>query len=185
MVTLDKRWQSIDFVACVAHRLSSDKNKNKTPKRTDEVLRFGVMILCTKPKPIMIVTNFKTNNEILADSIGKLIDLDAITERLLATDCQQCSMFTHEQVKLAFLKWIEQHIDSIEEQPDWFINNEPKHFYRHLPFDELQEATDLREYDYREMYEAMAIEGNPDNESFLENDFDGTPEEAALAAINW
>ena len=122
-------------------------------------------------------------NDMLVDSIGKLIDLDAITERLLATDCQQCSLFTHEQVKLAFLKWIEHNLDSIEESPEWFLNNEPKHFYRHLPFDELQEATDLREYDYEEMYEAMASEGNPDNESLLEDDFDGTPEQAAIAAI--
>ncbi len=124
-------------------------------------------------------------NDMLVDSIGKLIDLDAITERLLATDCQQCSLFTHEQVKLAFLKWIEHNLDSIEEQPEWFLNNEPRHFYRHLSFDELQEATDLREYDYEEMYEAMAGEGNPDNESSLEDDFEGTPEEAAIAAIYW
>ena len=49
--------------------------------------------------------------KMLADAIGKLIDLDAITQRLLATDCQQCSLFTHEQVKLAFLKWIEHNLD--------------------------------------------------------------------------
>jgi hypothetical protein len=136
-----------------------------------------------------VYNNFRSRElaeKILAESISKLIDLDAITERLLATDCQQCSNFTHEQVKFAFLKWIEQHIESIEMQPEWFINNEPKHFYRHLPFNDLQEATDLREYDYKEMYEAMASEGEQlDNESLLEDDFDGTPEEAALAAINW
>ena len=96
----------------------------------------------------MIVT--QTNNEILANTIGKLVNLDEIVERLLATDCQECSLFTHEQVKLAFLKWIENHIESIEMQPEWFLNNEPKHFYRHLPFDELQEATDLREYEQDE-----------------------------------
>ncbi len=111
--------------------------------------------------------------KMLADAIGKLIDLDAITERLLATDCQQCSNFTHEQVKLAFLKWIEHNLDSIEEQPEWFLNNEPKHFYRHLPFDELQYATDLREYEQNEY------------ESSLEDDFEGTPEQAAIAAIYW
>ena len=114
-------------------------------------------------KPIMIVTNFTTNNQILADAIGKLVNLDEIVERLLATDCQQCSLFTHEQVKLAFLKWIEQHTESIEMQPEWFLNNEPKHFYRHLPFDALQEATDLREdEDYQaendERYKNMCAE---------------------------
>ena len=126
-------------------------------------------------------------------------------------DCQQCSLFTHEQVKLAFLKWIEHNLDSIEEQPEWFLNNEPKHFYRHLPFDELQEATDLREYEnddekYADMCAEMDARINSgevsqdiheyimhrirnknqiDNASSLEDEFDGTPEEAAIAAIYW
>ena len=169
------------------------------------------MIILTKP------TAF---DKMLADSIGKLIDLDAITERLLATDCQQCSLFTHEQVKLAFLKWIEHNLDSIEEQPEWFLNNEPQHFYRHLPFDELQDATELREYDYEETYSELEDDEKyrnmcadmdarinsgeltqdtheyimhriqnekpqPDNESSLEDDFEGTPEEAAIVAIYW
>ena len=184
------------------------------------------MIILTKP------TAF---NKMLAESIGKLIDLDAITERLLATDCQQCSLFTHEQVKLAFLKWIEHNLDSIEEQPEWFLNEEPKHFYRHLPFDDLQQD-DFR-YELESGYDqGLLYEGdvNPDdddfpgyeqtddekyasmcaemeariasgeisqdtweyiahrnrneepqfdNESSLEDDFDGTPEQAAIAAI--
>ncbi|MEG3981858.1 hypothetical protein QUA08_13890 [Microcoleus sp. T3B2] len=155
-------------------------------------------------------------DKMLAESIGKLIDLNAITERLLATDCQQCSMFSHEQVKYAFLKWLEQHIDSIEMQSEWFINEEPKHFYRHLPFDDLQEATDLREYDYEETYcelddnddkeytaemdksarinsreiakhiaSQSKMRSQFDNESLLEDDFEGTPEEAAKSALNW
>ncbi|MEG3842624.1 hypothetical protein [Microcoleus sp. herbarium14] len=138
-------------------------------------------------------------DKMLESAIGKLIDLDTITERLLATDCQQCSLFTREQVQHAFLKWVEHNLDSIEEQPEWFLNNEPKHFYRHLPFDDLQESTDLREYDYEEMYEAMVSEGDrdpddvslevdlwaPHNASSLEDDFDGTPKEAAIKAIYW
>ena len=161
---------------------------------------------------MIILTKSTAFDKMLADAIGKLIDLDAITERLLATDCQQCSLFTHEQVKLAFLKWIEHNLDSIEEQPEWFLNNEPKHFYRHLPFDELQEATDLREYEnddekYRDMCAQMDARINSgehsqdtheyimhrirneepqfDNESLLEDDFQGTPEETAIAAIYW
>ena len=165
---------------------------------------FGIsnMIILTEP------TAF---DKMLADSIGKLIDLDAITERLLATDCQQCSLFTHEQVKLAFLKWIEHNLDSIEEQPEWFINQDLKHFYRHLPFDDLQEATELREYDSEETYAEMCAdmdarinsgelsqdtyeyiahinrnqEPQPDNASSLEDDFEGTPEQAAIVAIYW
>lgn len=136
-----------------------------------------------------ILTKPTASDKMLEEAIGKLINLDAITERLLAIDCQQCSLFTHEQVKFAFLKWIEQRIESIEEQPEWFLNNEPKHFNRHLPFDELQEATDLREiesgYDQGIEFELMRQEMNPDNESFLEDDFEGTPEEAAKSAINW
>lgn len=166
---------------------------------------------------MIIVTKPTAFNKMLGESIGKLIDLDAITERLLATDCQQCSLFTHEQVKHAFLKWIEHNLDSIEEQPEWFLNNEPKHFYRHLPFDDLQEATELREYeeDDDEKYKNMCAEMDArinqgeisqdtweyiahknleksnlekpqfDNESSLEDDFEGTPEEAAIAAIYW
>ncbi|MEG3899016.1 MULTISPECIES: hypothetical protein [unclassified Microcoleus] len=112
----------------------------------------------------MIVTNSRTNNEILADTIGKLINVDEIVQRLWATDCQQCSLFTEEQVKFAFLKWIENNLESIEMQPEWFLNQEPKHFYRNLPFDALQEATDLREDEdyqaenderYRNMYAEM------------------------------
>ena len=160
---------------------------------------------------MIILTKLTAFDKMLADSIGKLIDLDAITERLLATDCQQCSLFTHEQVKLAFLKWIEHNLDSIEEQPEWFINQDLKHFYRHLPFDDLQEATELREYDSEETYAEMCTEMDAcmnsgevsqdtheyimhrirnekpqiDNASSLEDDFDGTPEEAAIAAIYW
>ncbi len=125
----------------------------------------------------------KVADNLLADAIGKLIDLDAITERLLATDCQQCSNFTHEQVKLAFLKWIEHNLESIEEQPEWFLNNEPKHFYRHLPFDE--QGDDLR-YELESGYDqGLLYEGdvNPDDASSLEDDFEGTPKEAAIAAI--
>jgi hypothetical protein len=161
------------------------------------------MIILTKP------TAF---DKMLAESIGKLIDLDAIVDRLQAVDCQQCSMFSHEQVKYAFLKWLEQHIDSIEDQPEWFLNNEPKHFYRHLPFDDLQSATELREYEesddekYRNMCAEMDARINSgdcsqdteeyiayknrnqeqfDNESLLEDDFEGTPEQAAIKAIYW
>ena len=69
----------------------------------------------------------------LWEAIGKLIDLDAIVDRLQATDCQHCAPFTIEQVKFAFKEWIEQHIESNEMQPEWFINREFKHFDRHLP----------------------------------------------------
>lgn len=122
----------------------------------------------------------------VADAIGKLIEVDEIVERLLATDCQQCSNFTHDQVKHAFLKWIRHHVESIEEQPEWFLNNEPKHFNRFLPFDELQED-DLR-YELESDYDQGLLHNdeNPiQDASSLEDDFEGTPKEAAIAAIYW
>ncbi|MEG4302405.1 hypothetical protein [Microcoleus sp. D3_18a_C4] len=186
----------------------------KSSKVMANCYRFRALILYGVIN--MIVTKPTAFDNMLADAIGKLIDLDPIVDRLLATDCQQCSMFTHEQVKFAFLKWIEHNLDSIEMQPEWFIHQEPKHFYRHLPFDDLQEATDLREYDYAEIYcelddnddkeytaemdksarinsreiakhiaRQSKMRSQFDNESLLEDDFEGTPEEAAKSAINW
>ena len=132
---------------------------------------------------------WKASDIMLADSIGKLINLDEIVDRLLATDCQQCSLFTHEQVKFAFLKWVEEHIESIEIDPEWFLSKEPKHFYRNLPFDKLQENYDdgFAEMSIKDFVQ-MGNEMNPDfvdDESALEDDFDGTPEEAAKVALSW
>jgi hypothetical protein len=85
----------------------------------------------------MILANYVTitsaSDKMLCEAIGKLIDLDAMVDRLQATDCQHCAPFTIEQVKFAFKEWIEQHIESIEMQPEWFINREFKYCDRHLP----------------------------------------------------
>ena len=85
----------------------------------------------------MILANYVTitsaSDKMLCEAIGKLIDLDAMVDRLQATDCQHCAPFTIEQVKFAFKEWIEQHIESIEIQPEWFINREFKYCDRHLP----------------------------------------------------
>ncbi len=74
----------------------------------------------------MIVANYVTitsaSDKMLCEALGKLIDLDARVDRLQATDCQHCAPFTIEQVKFAFKEWIEQHIESIEMLPEWFIN---------------------------------------------------------------
>jgi hypothetical protein len=54
----------------------------------------------------MILANYVTitsaSDKMLCEAIGKLIDLDAIVDRLQATDCQHCAPFTIEQVKFAF-----------------------------------------------------------------------------------
>ena len=134
-----------------------------------------------------ILTDSTVYDKMLADAIGKLIDVDAIVERLQALDCQQCAAFTESQVKLAFLKWIENHIESIETDPEWFINRDFKHFSKHLP--ELDGAYfPEEEYDLESVYEEIGAAhdaGEFDNESLLEDDFEGTPEQAAIEATYW
>lgn len=129
----------------------------------------------------------KASDKMLLQAIGKLINLDEIVDRLQTLDCQQCSLFTPDQVKFAFLKWIENHVESIEMQPEWFINQDFKHFDRHLPFDDLQEATDLREYDVEAVYQEIgaAHEAGLFDNSSLEDQFTGTPQQAAINAISW
>lgn len=128
----------------------------------------------------------KASDRILLEAIGKLINLDEIVDRLQALDCQQCSLFTPNQVKLAFLKWIENHLESIELQPEWFINKDFKHFDRHLPFNDLQDAIE-REYDVEAVYQEIgdAHEAGLFDNSTLEDQFTGTPQEAAINALSW
>jgi|GEM_PF-2358025 len=129
----------------------------------------------------------KPADQMLLEAIGKVVNLDEIVDRLQALDCQQCSLFTPDQVKFAFLKWIENHLESIEMQPEWFINQDFKHFDRHLPFDALQETTDLREYDIEDTCEEIgaAHEAGLFDNSSLEDQFTGSPEQAAINALNW
>ncbi|MEG4396447.1 hypothetical protein QUB30_29100 [Microcoleus sp. BROC3] len=128
----------------------------------------------------------KASDQILLEAIGKLINLDEIVERLQAIDHQQSSLFTPDQVKFAFLKWIENHLESIELQPEWYLNKDFKHFNRHLPFDELQDAVE-REFDVEAVYEEMgaAHEAGLFDNSSLEDQFTGTPEQAAADALTW
>ncbi|MEG4084882.1 hypothetical protein [Microcoleus sp. POL10_C6] len=128
----------------------------------------------------------KASDRILLEAIGKLINLDEIVDRLQALDHQQCSLFTADQVKFAFLKWIENHLESIELQPEWFLNKDFKHFDRHLPFDDLQDAIELREYDPESIYEEIGVAHEAGLfDSPLEDDFEGTPQEAAINALSW
>jgi hypothetical protein len=138
-----------------------------------------------------ILTKSALSDKMLLDSIGKLIDLDAIIDRLQAIDCQQCAAFTNEQVKFAFLKWIENHLESIEMQPEWFINKDFKHFNKHLPELDGTYFPD-QEYDQESVYEEIGaaheaglFDNEFDNESAIEDDFEGTPESAAKTATYW
>ena len=129
----------------------------------------------------------KAADQMLLEAIGKLINLNEIVDRLQALDCQQCSLFTPNQVKFAFLKWIENHLESIELQPEWYLSQDFKHFDRHLPFNDLQDVTELREYDVEAAYEEIgdAHEAGLFDNSSLEDEFIGTPQQAAVNALNW
>lgn len=137
--------------------------------------------------------------------IEKLMNLNEIVDRLQATDCQNCAAFTPEQVKFAFLKWLQNNLDSIEMQAEWFINQEPKHFERHLPeldngyfpeqeydqgvLHEEQIAHDTAQFQLNSQLAAINLAAEltaTDNQpSHLEDEFDGPPEQAAIAALDW
>ncbi|MEG4350202.1 hypothetical protein QUA74_10720 [Microcoleus sp. LAD1_D3] len=128
----------------------------------------------------------KAYDRMLLEAIGKLINLNEIVERLQALDHHQCSLFTPDQVKFAFLKWIEHHLESIEMQPEWYLNNDFKHFDRHLPFNLLQDAVE-QEYDLDAVYGEIgdAHEAGLFDNSALEDEFTGTPQQAAFNALTW
>jgi hypothetical protein len=90
-----------------------------------------------------------TQSALLA-SINRLdIDIDKIVDRLQALTTQNSNFFTPEEVKVALLNWLQHHIESIESDPEWFINQNPKHFTKHLDFDRLQEEAAIEEgYDF-------------------------------------
>jgi tRNA nucleotidyltransferase/poly(A) polymerase len=147
----------------------------------------------------------KSSDKILADAISKLINLDDIVDRLQGLDSQHCAPFTPEQVKFAFLKWLENHLESIEMQPEWFIYQDSKHFDRHLPeLDGYYFPEEEREYDQDVLNEEqaaqhaaefetiaklaaaeLAAELNATEPSQLEDEFDATPREEATMALDW
>ena len=128
----------------------------------------------------------KAADQMLLEAIGKLINLDEIVDRLQAMDHHQCSLFMPEQVKFAFLKWIENHLESIELQPEWYLTKDFKHFDRHLPFEELQAAVE-QEFDVEAVYEEIgdAHEAGLFDNSSLEDQFTGTAQQAAADALTW
>jgi hypothetical protein len=147
----------------------------------------------------------KLSDKILADAISKLINLDDIVDRLQGLDSQHCAPFTPEQVKFAFLKWLENHLESIELQPEWFIYQDSKHFDRHLPeLDGYYFPEEEREYDQDVLNEEQAAQHAAEFEttaklaaaelaaeldatepSQLEDEFDATPREEATMALDW
>jgi len=76
---------------------------------------------------------WKPSDRILEEAIGKIINLDEIVNRLHNVDFHNCAPYTAQQLKFAFLKWIENHLESIEQQPEYFLKESAKHFDKHLP----------------------------------------------------
>ncbi len=84
-------------------------------------------------------------------------------------------------------------------QPEWFINQEPKQFECYLP--ELDNGYfPEEEYDQGVLHEekiahtphlqltsqlAAELAATDHQSSQLEDDFDGTPEQVAIAALDW
>ncbi|MEG5175577.1 hypothetical protein [Microcoleus sp. B3-D7] len=132
---------------------------------------------------------WKPSDRILEEALAKLINLDEIVDRLYAIDFHHCAPYTPQQVRFAFLKWVENHLESIEQQPEWFLKENSKHFDKHLPEIDGYWFPE-EEYDQECLHEAMAQEElarqtPAQNASNLEDEFMGTPQEAAQEALNW
>jgi hypothetical protein len=94
-----------------------------------------------------IQAQVKSNDKSIPKWIDQAVDLIEIANRLQAlgtADCQYCS---NDIVQYAFSKWFASMINSIEEDPEWFIQQFDKEkFQDHIPcLDELDrnESDDL------------------------------------------
>ncbi|MCU0547256.1 MAG: hypothetical protein MUE44_34715 [Oscillatoriaceae cyanobacterium Prado104] len=93
-------------------------------------------------------------DRLFEEKVGFIVDLNAIADRLQGTGCCGCEPFEAEQVKLAFIKWLENHLESIEQNPEWFVRQNPKHFEKYLP--ELDSSFfPEEEYDWPAIYDGM------------------------------
>lgn len=62
------------------------------------------------------------------------LDLDIIVERLQLLSYNNCDMMPASAVKQALTKWLNTIIESINEEPEWWITNHNiSDFYTHLP----------------------------------------------------
>ena len=73
------------------------------------------------------------------------VNIAAIVTRLQSLDVCSCSCLEPAQVKVAFLDWLIHHLESIEADPEYFVNENRKHFSRHI-HDCLMDL-ECREYD--------------------------------------
>ncbi|MBW4680620.1 MAG: hypothetical protein KME19_10945 [Microcoleus vaginatus WJT46-NPBG5] len=72
-----------------------------------------------------------------------VLDTEAIIEILQKKQFCDCDRMPTSEVKYALTQWFKSLVDSIEADPDWFINAHcSKHFTQHLP-----EPFDVEEFD--------------------------------------
>ncbi|MCT7965036.1 hypothetical protein NG799_01655 [Laspinema sp. D1] len=72
--------------------------------------------------------------------VDQAIDIKAIATRLQAVGIMECQCVPTETVEYAVSEWFKAIVDSIESDPEWFINkfNQEK-FRKHIPYpDELE-----------------------------------------------
>lgn len=61
-------------------------------------------------------------------------DLEIIVERLQLTGYQNCDCMASGDVKAAFIKWLNSTVESINNEPEWWVQNHNLgDFYTHLP----------------------------------------------------
>jgi len=80
------------------------------------------------------------------------LDLDLIVERLQADGVLNCDRIPDSQVKQALIHWFNSVIESMNEEPEWWIRNHcTKQFKNHLPEPldndpDFQDESELKEF---------------------------------------
>ncbi|ERT04305.1 hypothetical protein M595_5762 [Lyngbya aestuarii BL J] len=61
-------------------------------------------------------------------------DLDLIVERLQLLNSNNCGLMSASEVKQALTKWLNTIVESINDEPEWWVQNHNiSDFYTHLP----------------------------------------------------
>lgn len=80
------------------------------------------------------------------------LDLDLIVERLQADGVLNCDRIPSSQVKQALIRWFDFIVESMNEEPEWWIRNHcTKQFEKHLPElldhdPDFQHESELKEF---------------------------------------
>ena len=74
------------------------------------------------------------------------LDVDSIVEKLQSKGFCDCDRIPVHEIKLALAQWFQYLVDSIDEDPEWFLEKFGlnKHFIKHLPepFDDEGEESE-------------------------------------------